>query len=162
MQEGDADVDPDGDMTDLDADPDVDVDPDADDRSEQTVSIDQTDEDDNPSYRNVRPARCVCLLAFRLMLSLHATCAAAVGFRHGQKQTQKVWQTQRRALLTGLTCRLQMQLFAAPITLSMPSSSGMPAPAVIRPWHAMQPALYPAWSSGACQLQHRDALTGLG
>ncbi len=51
-------MDPDGDMTDPDADPDVDIDPDADDRSEQTVSIDQTDEDDNPSYRNVRHARC--------------------------------------------------------------------------------------------------------
>ena len=60
-QEGDADVDPDGDMTDADIDPDVDVDPDTDaiDRgSERTVSIDQTDEDDNPWYRNVRRARC--------------------------------------------------------------------------------------------------------
>lgn len=53
-------MDPDGETTDLDADPDVDVDPDADDHgSEATVSVDQTDEDDNPSYRNVRCALCV-------------------------------------------------------------------------------------------------------
>ena len=70
------DVDPDGDLSDLDAD----VDPDADavdGRSERTVSIDQTDEDDNPSYRNVRCASVVLPVVARCMLPLRPWSSAA-------------------------------------------------------------------------------------